>query len=379
MRARGVDFKVYAAGSAPGRLKYGRVTLSLFASQQGRETARVSFDPNSAGDETLGIFGLPYTPEQAAVVLVPVPFDATTSYRPGAVDGPRAILEASRQVDLYDAETGNPWQSGIAMLDEADEIRAWNREARPAAEAVMSSPGNTADALARVNDLCERVNRRLHGEVQRLLAAGKLVGTVGGDHGCVYGAISAHAERFPGLGILHVDAHADLRRAYDGFEWSHASIMENVCRREPGIARLVQVGVRDLCEEERDLADGSGGRIVTHYDADLARERFEGGTWSAQVARIIEPLPDEVYVSFDIDGLDPKLCPNTGTPVPGGLSFHQASYLLGALARSGRRIVGFDLVEVAPGPDGDEWDGNVGARILYKLIGWALVSRAVNS
>lgn len=338
----------------------------------------MSFDPNSAGDEGLGIFGLPHAPEEAAVVLVPVPFDATTSYRPGAVDGPCAILAASRQVDLFDFETGNPWQSGIAMLEESADIRAWNAEARPAAEAVMGSRADAASARARVNDICERVNRQVRAEVETHLDAGKLVGTVGGDHGCVFGAISAHAGRFPGLGILHVDAHADLRRAYDGFEWSHASIMENVYRREAGVAKLVQVGVRDLCEEERDLIDASAGRIVTHYDAALARERFEGGTWAAQVARIIEPLPAEVYVSFDIDGLDPKLCPHTGTPVPGGLSFHEASYLLGAVARSGRRIVGFDLVEVAPGPDGDEWDGNVGARMLYKLIGWALLSRTAN-
>jgi agmatinase len=336
----------------------------------------MSFDPNCAGDDERGIYGLPSTPEEAAVVLMPVPFDATTSYRPGAADGPRAILEASRQVDLYDVETGNPWQAGIAMLEEAREIRAWNREARPAAEKVMGSSRDTPAARNLVNDICDRVNQRVRSVVDSWLGAGKIVGTVGGDHGCVYGAISAHAMRYPGLGILHVDAHADLRRAYDGFQWSHASIMENVYRRETDVATLVQVGVRDLCEEERDLINGSHGRIVTHFDAELAGERFAGGSWAAQVARIIEPLPDDVYVSFDIDGLDPALCPNTGTPVPGGLSFHQASYLLGAVARSGRRIVGFDLVEVAPGADGGEWDGNVGARMLYKIIGWTLLSRA---
>ena len=338
----------------------------------------MSFDPNVAGDEGSGIFGLPCDPDTAGVILVPVPFDATTSYRPGTAGGPEAILRASRQVDLYDVETGDAWKAGIAMLEEADEIRAWNRQARPAAETVMrssGSPDEIAAARARVNDICDRVNQRVQTEVDARLDAGKLVGTVGGDHGCVYGAISAHARRYPGLGILHVDAHADLRRAYDGFEWSHASIMENVIRRESGVAKLVQVGVRDLCAEELKLIEASAGRIVTHFDTDLVRERFEGGRWSVQVARIIEPLPGEVYVSFDIDGLDPVLCPNTGTPVPGGLSFHQASYLLGALARSGRRIVGFDLVEVAPGNAGDEWDGNVGARVLYKIIGWALVSR----
>lgn len=114
---------------------------------------------------------------------------------------------------------------------------------------------------------------------------------------------------------------------------------------------------------------------MQHHDAPLARARFEGEPWAAQVRRIVEPLPREVYVSFDVDGLDPTLCPHTGTPVPGGLSFQEAAYLIGAVVRSGRRIVGFDLVEVSPGPDGGDWDGNVGARLLYKLIGWALAGR----
>ena len=338
----------------------------------------MSFDPNAAGASEGGIFGLPYSPDESAVILVPVPFDATTSYRPGAANGPQAILKASRQVDLFDVETGNPWSAGIALLPEADEIHSLNDEARGAAERAMALRDDEAAReadLRQVNNLCARVNERLHGEVSKWLDAGKIVGTVGGDHGCVYGAIAAHAERYSKLGILHVDAHADLRHAYDGFEWSHASIMDNVCRRHPSVERLVQVGVRDLCEEEREFIAASAGRIKTYYDTELVAERFAGVTWADQVARMIEDLPEDVYVSFDVDGLDPALCPNTGTPVPGGLSFHQAIYLVGAVARSGRRIVGFDLVEVAPGPAGDEWDGNVGSRILYKLIGWALKSR----
>ncbi len=97
-------------------------------------------------------------------------------------------------------------------------------------------------------------------------------------------------------------------------------------------------------------------------------------TWAEQVKRLLEPLPKDVYVTFDIDGLEPGLCPHTGTPVPGGLSFQEAAYLLAAVVRSGRRMVGFDLVEVAPDPAGGEWDGNVGARVLYKLAGWTIAS-----
>jgi agmatinase len=198
------------------------------------------------------------------------------------------------------------------------------------------------------------------------------VGTIGGDHAAPYGAIAAHAERFPGLGILHLDAHADLRRAYEGFTFSHASILFNVAERLPGVAKIVQVGIRDLSEEEHATIRGSGGRIETLFDAEVARRMLDGEAFGAILRAAIARLPERVYLTFDIDGLDPSLCPHTGTPVPGGLSFQQATALLAYVVESGRTIVGFDLNEVAPGPDGDEWDGNVGARLLYKMIGFAL-------
>jgi agmatinase len=144
--------------------------------------------------------------------------------------------------------------------------------------------------------------------------------------------------------------------------------------RVPGVACLVQVALRDVSDDEMAYVERSRGRVVAHHDALLAAARFEGETWAAQVRRIVEPLPREVYLTFDIDGLDPTLCPHTGTPVPGGLSFQEACALVAGVVKSGRRIVGLDLVEVAPGDDGGEWDGNVGARLLYKMIGWMLKS-----
>jgi agmatinase len=333
----------------------------------------VELDPNAAAAGS-GIFGLDFTPREAAVVLVPVPFDATTSYRPGTADGPRAILQASHQIDLHDREVGDPWRAGIALAPALPEIVAHATTARGLVETLRDSPD--PEKLDRVNRLCGEVNDRVSEEVARWLEMGKLVGTIGGDHATAFGAIRAHADRFGDFGILHIDAHADLRRAYEGFTWSHASVMDAVCEQLPQVTRLVQVGVRDFCEEEAQRIAESGGRVVTHFDADINRRLFSGDTWAALSAEIIEALPEKVYVSFDIDGLDPKLCPHTGTPVPGGLSFVQACFLLRALTQSGRRIIGFDLVEVAPGPDGDEWDGNVGARLVYKMIGFALQSGA---
>ncbi|BDG07011.1 agmatinase family protein [Anaeromyxobacter paludicola] len=339
-----------------------------------------AFDPSAAALPGSGVYGLPHSEEEAGVVLVPVPFEATTSYGGGAARGPEAIREASRQVDLFDVETGRPYEAGIHMLPSPAELAQLDRAARVQAELVIAEGGVSPDrpdllaAAARVNAASERVNGWVEGQVSRLLARGKRAGVVGGDHAVSYGAIAAVAEAHPGVGVLHLDAHADLRVAYEGFTFSHASIMHNVAERLPGVARIVQVGIRDQSDAEAAYVEASGGRVVTFHDQLLANARFEGETWGAQVARIVAALPRDVHLSFDIDGLDPVLCPHTGTPVPGGLSFQMACALLRGVVESGRRIVGFDLVEVAPGPEGDEWDANVGARLLYKMIGWTLRS-----
>ncbi len=314
------------------------------------------------------------------MVLIPVPFEATTSYGGGTGEGPNAILEASRQVDLFDFETGRPYQRGIAMLEDPAQVRRWADEAKALARPIVEAGGpdqvpDGEQILESVNALCDRMNDWVYAETRRWLERGKLVGIVGGDHSVPYGAIRAYAERYPGLGVLHLDAHADLREAYEGFTWSHASIMFNVAERIPGVSRIVQVGIRDLGEAEFAYLSRPGSKVTAHFDADLQRKRFDGLPWNRQVDEIVSALPNDVYLSFDIDGLDPTLCPHTGTPVPGGLSFAEAVALVAGVVRSGKRIVGFDLNEVAPDPDGGEWDGNVGARLLYKMIGWALKSQ----
>ncbi|MFT3707959.1 MAG: agmatinase family protein [Archangium sp.] len=335
-----------------------------------------AFDPNAASLPDSGAFGLPYTPDEARVVLVPVPFEATTSYGGGTVNGPSAILEASKQVDLFDLDTGRPYEKGIAMLEEPAQVRAWNDEAKKLAAPIIEAAGVDADpaALAKINALSEKMNDWVYTTSKTWLAKGKIVGVVGGDHSTPFGCIKAYAEKYPELGVLHLDAHADLRDAYEGFTWSHASIMFNVIKQVPNVKKLVQVGIRDFGEAEYEMIRGSEGRIHTFFDARLSRARLDGMPWREQVDSIVAELPQHVYLSWDIDGLDPTLCPNTGTPVPGGLSFQQAVALLEGVCRAGKKIVGFDLNEVSPGDGSSEWDGNVGARLLYKMIGWTLVS-----
>ena len=339
------------------------------------------FDPNAAATPGSGVFGLLSGAEDSAVILVPVPFDATTSYRRGTSGGPAAILEASRQVDLLDVCSGKPYEAGVFMLPVDPRIEALNLVARAAADPVIEASGvfpdrpDLIEAAARTNAACAEMNGIVYETVATWLNRGRLVCVVGGDHSTPFGAIQAVSERHPGLGVLHIDAHADLRVAYEGFTWSHASIMHNVLGRLPGVARLVQVGIRDFCEDELDQIRADRGRVTTFFDVWLSRQRHEGLPFARLAERIVSELPEKVYVSFDIDGLDPSLCPNTGTPVPGGLSFMDASALIEAVVASGREIVGFDLNEVAPGPDGDEWDANVGARMLYRMLGLGLRSR----
>ena len=344
-------------------------------------TSSPGFDPNAPGVNNGNFFGMPFTPEEARLVLLPVPWDVTVSYREGTAYGPDAILDASMQVDLYDVHHPGGWKQGIGTLPADDMLELRGRRLREDARRVIEhweqggSPDNESvrRKIQRVNEGSARLNEYVYREVSRWMAAGKKVGVVGGDHSVPLGAVRAAAERHPGLGILHVDAHADLREAYEGFAYSHASIMYNVLHEVPGIASLVQVGVRDFCDDEAALA-AAEPRVAMFDDYALGEARFRGESWNDICGRILAGLPEKVYVSFDIDGLAPQYCPHTGTPVPGGLSFAEAVYLLRALALSGREIVGFDLCEVAPAPSGeDEWDANVGARMLYKLCNFALL------
>ncbi len=337
------------------------------------------------GGPANGIFGLGSSADEARAVLIPVPWEATTSYGRGTARGPEAILTASVQVDLFDAELGPPPADGIAMLGFDPELKSKAAAASRGAQRVIAAYASSevvdewdqaaVEDLAAVNELTAWCHQLVQGQVGSWLDRGKLVGVVGGDHSVAYGAIAAHAERFPGLGVLQIDAHADLRIAYQGFVDSHASVMHRVQSSLPAVGKIVSVGVRDLCQQEHDAIVASDGKLVAFFDTDLAVKLDSGAAFASLASQIADELPERVYVSFDIDGLDPSLCPNTGTPVPGGLSFHQAMAVLRALHSSGRRIVGFDLCEVAPG-EHDEWDANVGARLLYKLIGYALASQS---
>ena len=222
---------------------------------------------------------------------------------------------------------------------------------------------SVSESLARIN----AAGAAFHAELEKCaadwLSKGKKLVTVGGDHSVSLGPIRALASR-RSFSVLHIDAHADLRVSYEGFEHSHASIMHHV-KEIPAVRSLVQVGLRDVSPDEASEI-ARNPKISAFFDWEIRRATALGESWSRQCQRIVERLEENVYLSLDIDGLDPRYCPGTGTPVPGGLEMWELFFLLEEVERSGRRFVGADLVEVAPS-NGSEWDANVGARLLFQI------------
>ncbi len=330
-----------------------------------------NYDPSDVGRVNGNLFGLPFDYESAGTIIFGVPWEVTVSYNPGTASAPQQILNASPQLDLYDFDNPQGWQQGIYMPPIDPDLLTKNNYYRQQAALIIDrlESGESLDlapelnsVLADVNQACQDVNKWLFDRCQTAITDGKKIGVIGGDHSVPLGYLQALATHHPDFGILHLDAHSDLRDAYEGFEFSHASIMFNAMKI-PQISKLVQVGIRDVSFVEIETVDRSNDRIVVYYDAHIKQQMYRCKTWEHIYQEAIAHLPQKVYISFDADGLDPKLCPSTGTPVPGGLELEQAFCLCREIVTSGREIIGFDLCEVGNA----EWDGNVGARIVYKL------------
>jgi agmatinase len=310
----------------------------------------------SAGkpDETSGLFGLDFSEDESLIQILGVPWDLTASYHRGTARTPFDIIKVSHQLDLEDPWLGRGFERGInyTVLEDL----------------AIDQPTDRED-VETVNLFSAKVNTRVREESYTRLQRGARVGILGGDHSVPLGLISALAEKYDSLSILHIDAHHDLRKAYEEYTYSHASIFHNVMADVASIKKLVSVGIRDYSSEEVDFARSLGPRHQSFYDADI-KSRVLSGTPAAQIIEdIVNSVPEgPVYFSVDIDGLDPTLCPGTGTPVPGGLDFDFFSMLCQKLLDSKRhKIVGFDLCEVCASEGDREWNLNVGARVLYKL------------
>lgn len=333
------------------------------------------FDPNAAAALGSGIYGLPCSADEAEIIIIPVEWELTTSYNRGTVNGPQAVFDGSMQVDLHHHDYPDVWKRGIWMDEFPQELRELHDELVPLSEDIIDgiesgdvdeNPEAYEDKYAAIERGFDTMFAWLKERIAYWKSQGKKVGLLGGDHSTPLPYHTYFNEQGEEYGIIHVDAHSDLRIEFEGFKYSHASIFYNTMKYD-NIEKLVQVAIRDYCDQEKDIINNSEGRMVVFYDRDNRRKMYEGATWKSICDDIISQLPEKVYISIDIDGLDPKLCPNTGTPVPGGMEYEELMYLLNKVKQSGKDIIGFDLCEVSPGDD--EWDGNVGARVLYHLCG----------
>ena len=332
------------------------------------------FDHNSVGNPNNNIFGLPFSEEDARLVILPIPWEVTVSYNAGTARAPDHVFNASLQVDLYDPDIRDAWKVGLFMRPSDKKILMKSDYLRKEAELyinyisqgeIVSDNKFMTKSLKEINEGSNFLNQWVYEQTKELLNQGKLVGLLGGDHSTPLGFFKAIAEKHGDFGILQIDAHCDLRVAYEGFKYSHASIMYNSLEEIPQLKKLVQIGIRDYCDEEVDYAKKNDSRVVIYFDRVIKERQYEGENWKQLADEIISHLPEKVFISFDIDGLDPKLCPHTGTPVQGGFETDQIYYLFKRLLQSGRKLIGFDLNEI--GVSQDEWDENVGARCLFKL------------
>ena len=325
------------------------------------------FDPNGPAMHD-GIFGLPFSLEESELVILPVPWQVTVSYGEGTIDAPARIKEASKQVDLYHPLNPGAWQKGIYMQEPSPDLHEksqyWRSEVKKYF-AALDGKFEDKNLIKSVDKACADMVNWVHSETSRLLSLNKKVILLGGDHSTPLGYIKALSDLHSSFGILQIDAHMDFRKAYEGFEYSHASIAYNFLKI-PQISKVTQVGIRDYCDEELEFSQKLGDRCHVFYSYDVKRRLYRGETWDSICDEIIRTLPEKVYITFDIDGLDPKLCPGTGTPVPGGLEYEEIHYLFSKLKESNRKIIGADLNEVG-GYSDNEWDANVGARVLFLL------------
>jgi agmatinase len=329
----------------------------------------------------LNAFGLSHTREEADIILLPVPFDLTCSYRPGTASAPRNIMKASPMMDFPTSDFSEMLETGIFCEAIPFEIDAINTDFRARATQYMTAYDKGVDIsldpdLLKIqhdlNEASKILRASTYERAEKAIEENKIVGLIGGEHSCSLGVIEALADYVDNFAVLQIDAHMDLRDSYQGLTYSHASVMRNVLGIKD-VNRLIQVGIRDYCDEEVFFAQDQKGRVKTYFASDIHEQLFIGKTWDSICKKIINNCPEHVYVSLDIDGLCPSLCSQTGTPVPGGLSYHQVVYLLKSLVKAKKKIVGFDLVEVSGAES--SVDVIVAAHLLYQLCGLAWLSQ----
>jgi agmatinase len=275
--------------------------------------------------------------EDSKIAILSAPYEKTVSYGGGTVNGPKAILDASAYVEFYDDEFKSElcFKHGIVTIEP---LKFGKKEGKQALDLIEKS-------------------------VAELLDAGKFVVTLGGEHTISTAPILAHFNKYQEMSVLHFDAHSDLRESYQGSQYSHASFMARVTEKMNPEA-ITQVGIRALCKEEAEFIKKNG---VNTFFASSIRRGIHKKNWQKQV---VKTLNDLVYITFDVDFFDPAIMPSTGTPEPDGFLYHETLEVFRQLRLQGKKIVGFDIVELAPTP-GVTHPDILTARLLYKMLNFA--------
>lgn len=347
---------------------------------QWRAQQLAAFDPEAPSQAARGLFGLPFTAESAELVILPVPWEVTTSFREGTARAPAAIRAASPQIDYFDPLLPDIWQLGVAEGTLPEAVSKANAKLRPLARERIArlETGQAVDTetLEEINAGCTAMVESVREQAQQHLAENQRVAVLGGDHSTPLGLLQALDAQGEAFGILHLDAHADLRADYEGFTHSHAAIMHHAAQLRR-VETILQVGLRDFSQAEWQRATDDP-RIVPVPAAELNRTRFNGTPWGRVCEDLVDKLPERVYVTLDADVLEPSLVPNTGTPVPGGLTYAEVLHLLEVLHQRGRRMIGFDLVELAPSSEAEAPGTDIltGVHLLWALARFCLAAKA---
>lgn len=304
--------------------------------------------------------------EESQIIILGVPWEVTTHVG-GTVNGPLSIQKLSQELDAYDPEIqDNPRNYGMHFRI-LNELQKQNNLYRPLAKKVIFEQDQTH--LEEINQACAKMVQTVRRETKEILDSKKHFGLIGGDHSTTEGAVIEISKHYNNdIGLLHFDAHADMYDAYQGFKHSHASVIRNIVQSDHCPKTVVQVGIRDLCEEEAHfISDHSN--IHCFFDYQIKNQLFNGASWAEVIKPIIEKLPKNIYISLDVDVMTWTYAPHTGYPVPGGLTYNQITFLISQLKAAGINIIGFDVNEVARPclEEFNEWNAVVGTRLVYKL------------
>lgn len=312
--------------------------------------------------------------DEAKLVVVSAPWSVTSDYGRGAAYAPDAVIEASAKKDIYDIHTHLSLEGKVATAEIDYNIQECSGQLGREAERIAINIEENGEVVGdkslsrveRVNVGFGEMQASVYGQVLRVAKAGKRVAVVGGDQSVAFGAVKALSECYEGVGVLSVDAHADLHKEQSPYLYSHTTIMRNIAEELPLVSKIVEVGVRDITHDEAEFV-ASNDKVEIFFSEALAARRFEGESWRDICDEICAALPAKVYISFDIDALKIEFCHNTNAPVPGGMTFDEVVYLINRVVATGHEIVGFDITEVVPNLD-NPMDARVAARLLGKMI-----------